>query len=222
MTTLPRGRFVVLEGTDGAGTTTQGDLLAAHLRACGLQVVRTAQPSELDGGQLIRRILRGEIRDGDRSIDPAAVALLFAADRVDHGRRVVEPALQRGAWVVCDRHLGSSLAFQVSDGQAAGLAVDPAWVLAINRHALQADLSLWLDVPVAVAIERIAARGKPLERFETEAMLTRVRDRYAALCADPPAVLGRVVRIDASAAQPTVACAIRQSLDDVFGRPESR
>ncbi len=218
--TTPRGRMVVLEGTDGAGTTTQGDLLAAHLRQRGLEVVRTAQPSALQGGQLIRQILRGEIVDGDRPIDPAVVALLFAADRIDHARRVVEPALARGAWVVCDRHLGSSLAFQVSDGQAAGLAVDPAWVLAINRHAITADLTLWLDVPVAVALDRIAARGKPLERFETGAMLTRVRERYAALYADPPAALGRVVRIDAASAQTTVACAIRQSLDDAFGRSE--
>lgn len=213
------GRFIVLEGTDGSGSTTQGDLLAAYLQSEGLEVVRTAQPSDLESGQLIRRILRGEVGGSKTAVDAAVVALLFAADRVDHGHRVVRPALQCGAWVVCDRHLGSSLAFQVSDQAHAGQGVDTAWVLAINERAMTADLTLWLDVPVDIALQRIEARGKPLERFETAAMLTRVRDRYQALHDHPPPLLGPLHRIDAAAARETVACAIRQTVQDLRQLP---
>ena len=209
------GKFIVMEGTDGSGSTTQGDLLAGHLRQQGLAVVRTAQPSPLEAGQLIRRILRGEITGQEGPIDAAAVALLFAADRIDHAQRCVLPALAKGEWVVCDRHLASSLAFQVSDTAGQATPVDTAWVLAINRGALIPDLTLWLDVPVEVALERIVARGKPLERFETAATLTRVRNRYAALGNQGLALLGRFVRVDGTAARETVACAIRRIVEDL-------
>lgn len=202
---LPRGQFIVLEGTDGSGTTTQGDLLAAWLRARGIEVVRTAQPSPLEGGQLVRRVLRGEL-DG---VDAATVALLFAADRVDAGRRLVMPALRRGAWVVCDRHLASSLAFQVVDGDG---GIDPQWVLTINRHALCADMTFWLDLPVSEAMARIIARGKPIERFETETTLQRVRERYAQVAADPPPQVGRLVTVDARGSRDEVAAAIQRDV----------
>lgn len=215
-----RGQFVVIEGTDGAGSTTQGDLLCQHLRERGLEVVRTAQPSDLGGGQLIRRILRGQETAGDQPVDAAAVALLFAADRVDVGRRVIAPALARGAWVVCDRHLASSLAFQVSDSAHGGSGVSEQWVLDINRHALRADLTLWLDVEVEVALQRIAARGKPLERFETAQMLERVRQRYRQLWQNPPDLLGPLQQVDAGQDVESVACAVRRIVDDLGRRPE--
>lgn len=215
---MTRGKLIVLEGTDGSGTTTQGDDLADHLRQLGLEVVRTAQPSPLATGQLIRQILRGELE----GIDAAVVALLFAADRVDLGQRVLEPALQRGAWVVCDRHVASSLAFQVVDsardpGQP---PIDPAWITAINRCALAADLTLWLDLPVEVAIQRIESRGKPLERFEVSETLQRVRDRYAKVFAEPPSQLGQVAVIDGGATRDAVGRAIRQKVSQLFALPE--
>lgn len=210
-----RGKFVVIEGTDGSGTTTQGDLLAQWLRSQGLEVVRTAQPSPLEGGQLIRRVLRNEL-DG---VDAATVALLFAADRVDAGRRLIEPALARGAWVVCDRHLASSLAFQVVDGDG---GIDPEWLLTINRHAMVADQTLWLDLPVDEAMTRILARGKPIERFETEATLRRVRDRYAHVAEVPPALLGPIARIDARGLRDDVACAIRTVVEPLLHAVEPR
>lgn len=215
---MTRGKLIVLEGTDGSGTTTQGDDLADHLRQLGLEVVRTAQPSPLATGQLIRQILRGELQ----GIDAAVVALLFAADRVDLGQRVLEPALQRGAWVVCDRHVASSLAFQVVDaardpGQP---PIDPAWITAINRCALHADLTLWLDLPVEVALQRIESRGKPLERFEVSETLQRVRDRYAKVFADPPSQLGQVAVVDGSATRDAVGRAIRQKVSQLFALPE--
>jgi dTMP kinase len=209
------GRFIAIEGTDGAGTSTQGDLLAQWLVERGLEVLRLAQPSHLEGGQLIRRILRHELG----VIDAATVALLFAADRVDLCERVIAPALARGAWVVCDRHLGSSLAFQVVDGAG---GIDPDWLLAVNSKALTADLTLWIDVPVPVALQRIAARGKPIERFEVAATLERVRARYAEVARQPPAQLGAIATIDGQPARDVVAYAIRTQLLDALAVPELR
>lgn len=210
---MGKGRLIVLEGTDGSGTTTQGDELAAWLRDQGLEVVRTAQPSPLPAGQLIRQILRGDLQ----GIDAAVVALLFAADRVDLAHRVIEPALQRGAWVVCDRHVASSLAFQVVDGQG---GIDPAWVSAINSRAIAADLTLWLDLPVETALQRIESRGKPLERFEVGETLQQVRQRYRQVFAVPGPQLGQVAVVDAAAARDDVACVIRQTVRDLLPVPE--
>lgn len=210
---MGKGRLIVLEGTDGSGTTTQGDELAAWLQQQGLEVVRTAQPSPLPTGQLIRQILRGDLQD----IDATVVALLFAADRVDLAHRVMEPALQRGAWVVCDRHVASSLAFQVVDGQG---GIDPAWVSAINRRAIAADLTLWLDLPVETALQRIESRGKPLERFEVAETLQKVRLRYQAVFDAPGPQLGHIAVVDAAAARDAVGCAIRQIVCELLPVPE--
>ncbi len=212
---MDKGRLIVLEGTDGAGSTTQGDELAAWLQELGLEVVRTAQPSPLPTGQLIRQILRGDLQ----GIDAAVVALLFAADRVDLAHRVMEPALQRGAWVVCDRHIASSLAFQVVDGQG---GIEPAWITAINSRAMAADLTLWLDLPVATALQRIESRGKPLERFEVAETLQKVRQRYQEVFAAPGPLLGHIAVVDAAAARDAVACAIRQTVRELFALPERR
>lgn len=198
---------MVLEGTDGAGSTSQGDLLAERLRALGHTVLRTAQPSDLEAGVLLRRVLRKEIEGAGA----ATVALLFAADRLDHWDRVVAPALERGEIVVCDRHLASSLAFQVVDGPE---GLDAEWIALINRRAAVPDLTLWFDVPVEVAMARIVARGKPLERFEVADTLARVRSRYAALFADPPPALGRCVRLDATASMDAIGEAVWQTLAD--------
>lgn len=180
-------RFFVLEGTDGAGTTTQGDRLCARL---GASTWRTREPSDGPIGRLLRASLRGET---ERRLGAEEVALLFAADRVDHVRAEIAPMIVAGRHVVCDRYLGSSLAFQVVDGDG---GFGPEWLLAINRWARRPDLTIWVDVPVEVAMERIVARGKPLERFEVSETLQRVRGRYAALAADPPPALGPVVRVD--------------------------
>lgn len=204
---MRHGRFVVLEGTDGAGSTSQGDRLAERLVTSGYRVLRTAQPSNLPAGVFLRQILRGEAV----GVGPATVALLFAADRLDHWERVVEPALARGEIVVCDRHVASSLAFQVVDGPE---GLDAEWIALINKRAAVADLTLWFDVPVEVAMARITARGKPLERFEVETTLMQVRGRYAALFADPPAALGPCVRLDASGSIESIGEAVWRALAD--------
>lgn len=202
--------LIVFEGTDGSGTTTQGDRLTERLRAAGQPVLRTRQPSDLPIGKLIREALRGTWLPR-----PAAepIALLFAADRADHCNAQIAPALAAGQVTVCDRYLASSLAFQVVDGEG---GIDAAWLLQANRAALRPDLTLWLDVPVDEALQRIDARGAPRERFEAERTLQAVRERYAALWRGPPAALGPIVRVDgvgdADAVQGRVEAAVAAAL----------
>lgn len=196
----PQSLFVVFEGTDGSGTTTQGDLLAEALRHAGRNVVRTAQPSDGEIGRLLRQTLRDH--RSDHRLDPVSVALLFAADRVDHCERVIRPALLHGNTVICDRYVGSSLAFQVVDG---GGAIDAEWLLSTNRAAIRPDISLLLDVPVVTALSRIQRRGKPRERFEYEETLQRVQARYREVFAKAPPLLGKTLTLDANRPREAIA-----------------
>ena len=166
------GCVVALEGIDGAGTTTHTRLLADRLLAHGFDVVSTREPSDGPVGKLIRRGLRGEV-----PMEAATLALLFAADRLEHLDRLVRPAVQRGAVVVTDRSLLSSLAYQ-------GMDLPEDWVEQINSRAPWPGLVLWLDVPPAEALSRIAARGKPVERFEEAPILEELHRRYDVLCGD--------------------------------------
>jgi dTMP kinase len=166
-----RGRLVVLEGLDGAGTTTQAAHLAARLRRDGHPVVLTREPSDGPVGRLLRRALRG-----GRSLSDAALALLFAADRLDHVASLIEPGLARGAVVVSDRYLLSSLAYQ-------GPVVGRAWVEALNARAPAPDLTLLLEVRPAVAAARRRKRGGRRERFDdagTQAAVARAYREAAA------------------------------------------
>jgi dTMP kinase len=164
--------WIVLEGIDGAGTTTQSALLARHLRGRGLDVHETAEPGEGEIGKLVRRALRREfaMQDGDR-LPAEALALLFAADRIHHAKDEIEPAIRDGKWVVCDRYVHSSLAYQGNE-----LPMD--WVATINRRAPHPDLVLFLDVSVPVATERMNAREDEREIYEFEEFLEGVRSRY--------------------------------------------
>ena len=179
--------FIVMEGTDGSGTTTQGDMLADALRRSGRRVVRTSQPSGGEIGQLIRRVLRGQT---ERALTPQIVALLFAADRIQHCQDEIGPALARGDFVVCDRYLASSLSFQIVDGEG---GITAQWLRSINRPIIEPDLCMLFDVPPSVTMARITKRGRPRERFEHLAMLTRVRDRYLEIFADPNGGLGQML-----------------------------
>jgi dTMP kinase len=165
--TIPdRGRFIALEGLDGAGTTTQLERLSAHL---GARLHATREPSTGPIGREIRRHLQGPV-DGVQ-LDPAALALLFAADRLDHLRREIEPQLERGVHVISDRYLLSSLAYQT-------LGVCRQDVVAYNARARRPDLTLFVDVPVEIAEARRARRGGAAEIFEERALQARVREAY--------------------------------------------
>jgi dTMP kinase len=174
-TPLVAPRFVAFEGVDGSGKSTQAALLAEALEARGLRVVRTREPGGTPVGERVREILL--------SGEPGAVSLLaevhlFAAARAELVRRVIAPALEGGAWVVCDRFLDSSLAYQ---GAARGLGIDA--VLELNRGAVEGclpALSLVIDTPVAVAASRRSAAPDRIEA-EGDRFLAAVAGGYREL-----------------------------------------
>jgi len=161
-----RGKFVVLEGLDGAGTTTQSSRLAAALRARQVPVRVTHEPSEGPIGTMIRQILTGRIvLPAGRAPGWATMALLFGADRMDHVEAEIEPFLQSGGIVVSDRYDASSLAYQsVVSGRGGTETVE--WIRGLNRHALRPDLTIALDVSADVASARRQARGEPAQLYE--------------------------------------------------------
>jgi dTMP kinase len=170
-----RGRFVVLEGLDGAGTTTQAHLLAAALRRGGRAVVLTHEPSNGPVGVLLRRALRGQLRMRRKSeLSEASLALLFAADRLEHLASTIEPALASGSVVVSDRYLLSSLAYQ-------GRVLDLAWVEALNAQAPPPDLTIFLEVQPRIAASRRNLRGGRRERFESARTQAAVARAYEAV-----------------------------------------
>lgn len=161
------GRFVVLEGIDGAGTTTQTARLCDRLREVGGKQVRTTrEPSDGPIGSLVRQVLTGRIvAPGGRAPGWATMALLFAADRMDHVESEIEPFLASGGVVISDRYDASSLAYQsVSSGRGGESAVD--WIRQLNRHAMRPDLTIVLDLSPDVAAVRRERRGEPAQLYE--------------------------------------------------------
>lgn len=189
--------FIVIEGLDGSGTTTQVDRLQQRLapRPC----VTTFEPSSGPIGTMIRQALRRRLTlPGGEALDHRSLALLFAADRVDHLRAVVEPALAQEKIVISDRYVHSSLAYQ-------GATLDPRWIDAINAQARIADLVIWLEVPVEVCAARIKTRGDAPELFETESILRQVDARYRDAMRLRPE---RVVRVDGTGTPEEVSARI--------------
>jgi dTMP kinase len=196
------GRFIVFEGGEGAGKSTQVRLLAERLRAAGRDVVVTREP----GATKVGARIRGLLLDGDPTesdgIAPRAEALLYAADRAHHVATVVRPALSRGAVVISDRYVDSSLAYQ---GAGRVLPVDEvSWLSAWATGGLKPDLVVLLDVDPNVGLARVADRGGRVDRLEAEALPFHERVRYAFLdlaAAEP----NRYLVLDASRAADSVA-----------------
>lgn len=173
MQALSRGRFFVLEGLDGAGTTTQSKLLSRWLRRAGRSVAETAEPSKGPLGTLLRQALnRRLVGAAGEPLDARAVAGLFVADRADHLSAEVEPALAAGRDVVCDRYVHSSLAYQ---GVTTG---DPTWVAAMNAPLRAADLVLFVRVSPAVASARRARRAATPDMYEVDDFQVAVAEGY--------------------------------------------
>lgn len=208
-----RGKLIVLEGVDGAGTTTQKDKIVEWLRERGEHVHGTHQPSDGPIGAMVRQILRGRLvastGEGKASpIDPAAVALLFAADRLDHVKNEILPLLERGFHVVCDRYVVSSLAYQ-------GLDTDLRFVRQINDKALAPDLTIFIDVPADIAMARIEATRVGRDSFEKLAIQRRVAQAYKEILADWRG--GRVITVDGTAPIQAVSRDVRQALEALLG-----
>lgn len=153
--TEPRGFFVALEGIDGSGTTTQARLLGEELQRMfpGREVVVTHEPSNTLVTKRIRQWLAGD------KPSPRSLCIAFVMDRILHLEDVVEPALERGAIVVCDRYKLSTLAYQTIEN-------DGSWVVALADGDRDPDLYVLLDVPVGEAVTRVQARGTTLDAYE--------------------------------------------------------
>jgi len=188
-----RGRFLVLEGLDGAGTTTQAQRLAAWLRERGRRVHVTAEPSGGPMGTLVRQVLTGRVGGGPgkgEGVDPGALALLFAADRLDHVAVEIEPRLREGWDVISDRFTLSSLAYQALT--CGGMA----WVEALNGRALAPDVTFFLEVSAATAVRRRLAASTRPELFEIPAFQRRVARSYREAAARLRALGQRVEVVD--------------------------
>jgi len=184
------GKFIVLEGIDGAGTTTQAELLYQTLLKKGIPVQLTAEPSTGAVGSLIRKYLKGEEKFAERHLGAHILALLFAGDRIDHLSREIFPALEQGKVVISDRYLLSSLAYQ-------SLECELDWVSVINREAPPPDLTVLLDCPAEIALKRIEQRYLWPELFENLEVQKKVREKYLKLARELYSDL-RIVVIDAS------------------------
>lgn len=188
---MARGRFITFEGGEGTGKSTQLRLLAARLKRAGRTVVSTREPGGSPGGEDIRGLLVTGAAD---RWSPVTETLLMYAARRDHIERVIEPALERGDWVVCDRFADSTRAYQ---GAAGGTA--PALIAALEQHVLgrtRPDLTLILDLPVEAGLARAASRAGAETRFESKGLAfhTRLRAAFLAIAEAEP---GRCAVIDA-------------------------
>lgn len=205
---MTRGRFIAFEGGEGAGKSTQARMLAAVLAARGIACVVTREPGGTPGAEAIRGLLLGLEGEG---WNPRAEALLFAAARSDHVERLIRPALARGAWVICDRFVDSSRAYQ---GGAGGLT--DAEVLELHHvgsQGLLPDLTLLIEVSPEVAATRTAARdGAGADRIggRDPAYHARVAAAFARIAAAEPA---RFARIDGDRGVDAVHHAVVQAVD---------
>ena len=227
---------MVLEGIDGSGTTTQAERYAAHLRAERRLVHVTHEPSSGPIGTQIRLVLR------QRLTLPAThqaemMALLFAADRLDHVACEIEPLLRDGYVVISDRYDLSSIAYQsitaaqVLEGPTSGPASGPvsqrdtidtaAWIRTLNRHARRPDVTVVLDVSPDVAAARRRARGGAAELFEDADLQARLADAYRR--AEDLVPADRVIHLDGDQSADAVAVALSAALSPfVSSRPLPR
>ncbi len=167
--TSEKGILIVIEGLDGAGLSTQAALLARYFRDKGEDVILTKEPTSSPIGNLIRSALKHEWKPS-----PLTLQLLFAADRENHLKNEVEPALRENKIVISDRYILSSLVFGSID-------VDQEFLKQINSKFRKPDLTLIIDTPPEVCFERITRNRDNIELFEEEKRLEKVRENYLAL-----------------------------------------
>jgi dTMP kinase len=200
-----RGSFITLEGGEGVGKSTQVRHLLRNLREAGIEAIGTREPGGSPGAEILRKVL---LLGGAAGLGPAAEAILFAAARVDHIDKKIEPALTAGIFVVCDRFADSTRAYQGTRGQ-----LDPRFLSALERVTLgdvRPSLTLILDLPPAEGLARAAARrgaGQSPDRFEREDLEfhENLRAAFLAIAAAEPV---RCAVIDAARPEEDVASEI--------------
>ena len=212
------GNFIVLEGVDGAGTTTHTRILQEALLERGLPVRATREPSDGPVGVLIRQILTGRVvvpgLHGTRPPSWTTMALLFAADRVDHIEAEIVPNMMDGVTVISDRYDYSSVAYQsISSGEDE--VVD--WVKTLNRHARRPDLTIVLDIPAKEAERRRIERQSGRELYDDEAMQLKLADFYATIEQHFPE--DRIVHVNADRPIGQVAADVMAAVRELRGEP---
>jgi dTMP kinase len=190
---VSQGLFLVLEGIDGSGTTTQAELLRERLTALGQRVVLTREPTRGPVGRFLRQALGGKLEEEGQPVQLGwdSMALLFAADRMDHLNREVLPALAMGAIVISDRYDLSSVIYQSATCPEGERAIP--WLVTLNERARRPDLTLVLDIDPDAAALRREARGEEAEIYERADLQRKLRDLYKRaselLPSDPIALL---------------------------------
>lgn len=172
---VSRGQFITLEGSEGAGKSTNVDLVCDTLTEAGVVVYRSREPGGTPLAEALRELL---LADWDERVDGFTEAMVVFASRNQHLKEVIEPHLASGTWVVCDRFTDATFAYQ-----GAGRGVDTEWLKALERWVqggLQPDLTLYLDVPPDISESRIADRSKDRMEREQRAFFERVRAGYLA------------------------------------------
>jgi dTMP kinase len=205
-----RGKFISFEGGEGSGKSTQIKMLAERLAAAKLRAIVTREPGGSPGAEVIRHVVLSGM---GKLLGPDAETLLFAAARDDHVRTVIQPALSQGTWVLCDRFSDSTRAYQGRLGN-----VSPGVLNAMQRVTigdLKPDLTIILDVPVEIGLQRAAARrgAGAADRFESEDIKFHqdLREAYRQIAAEDPS---RCVLIDATPAPDAVAAQVWTALRD--------
>ena len=210
---MAKGLFIVLEGIDGAGTTTQARLLAEWLEEQGHSVVLTAEPTSRAVGAVIRQVLQGKLTDAAGQpvhVNETTMAFLFAADRADHLQGIVLPALDAGKVVVSDRHYLSSVAYQ-------SIGVEMSWVEGLNARFRRPDLTILLDIDPEVSLRRKHAQGQPAERYEKAQALRRVRENYLTAAEHARAAGERIEILDGAQPPDAVHAAITALVEPLLG-----
>jgi dTMP kinase len=205
------GRFITLEGGEGVGKSTQSRALAAALRDCGIDVLETREPGGSEGAEAIRRLLLEGTAD---RWNARAEALLFAAARADHVEKTILPAINAGHWVICDRFIDSSVAYQ---GGADGLGDAAIRTLhAIGSAGYLPDRTLLLDMPVLDAsVRQVSAGIANSDRFEKRdgAFHDRVAESFRRIAQDDP---GRIRTINAQGKPEEVTARLIEALSDLL------
>jgi dTMP kinase len=201
-----RGRFLTVEGVDGAGKSTHLQFIADFVAARGRHAIVTREPGGTDLAEQLREAILTQ------AMAPEVETLLIYAGRADHVARVIRPALEAGSWVICDRFSDATAAYQVAGKGVPAQLVDS--LAAIAHPGLVPDRTLVFDCPYETAAKRLTASGKKLDRFEREdrAFFERVRGAYLARAKAEPA---RVRVIDATASLSDTRKALERHLSDL-------
>lgn len=208
--------FIVLEGLDGSGTTTQAKLLSAHLADAGTAVFPTFEPTDGPAGKLIRDVLSGKLYSPDSNekavLSEHVLCLLFAADRLDHTREI-ERERSAGKTVVCDRYILSSLAYQTIDP-----SISPERVIEVNRGCAVPDLTILLRVPVEECLRRLRQRRETQTVYEQRSTLEAIEANYQRMLVPYRGHFGPVMTLDGTGGPETILEEIISAIERMKSR----